>query len=70
MLGCEMQEVYSVIPLAPGHALAIGLTRYRQELFVSCYADPDALEDVNDLPALLKAERVEKTEPPAESMLY
>jgi WS/DGAT/MGAT family acyltransferase len=56
LLGCEMQEVYSVIPLAPGHALAIGMTRYRQELFVSCYADPDALEDVHELPALLEAE--------------
>lgn len=56
LLGCEMQEVYSVVPLAPGHALAIGMTRYRQELFVSCYADPDALEDVAELPPLLEAE--------------
>lgn len=56
LLGCEMQEVYSVIPLAPDHALAIGMTRYRQELFVSCYADPDALPDVHDLPAMLEAE--------------
>jgi diacylglycerol O-acyltransferase len=65
LLGCEMQEVYSAIPLAPGHALAIGLTRYRQQLFVSCYADPDALQDVDDLPALLKAELRALTPPPA-----
>ena len=56
LLGCELREIYSVIPLAPGHALAIGMVRYGQELFVGCYADPDALPDVHDLPALLEAE--------------
>jgi WS/DGAT/MGAT family acyltransferase len=55
-LGCELQEVYSVVPIAEGHALAIGMVRYRHELFVGCYADPDALPDVNQLPALLEAE--------------
>jgi WS/DGAT/MGAT family acyltransferase len=56
LLGCEMQEVYSVVPIPQGHALAVGMTRYRGELFVGCYADPDALEDVDDLPRLLEAE--------------
>lgn len=56
LLGCELQEVYSVVPLVQGHALAIGMVRYRQELFLGCYADPDALQDVHDLPALLEAE--------------
>lgn len=56
LLGCELQEVYSVVPIVQGHALAIGMVRYRQELFLGCYADPDALEDVHDLPALLEAE--------------
>jgi len=56
LLGCELQDVYSVVPLVEGHALAIGMVRYRQELFFGCYADPDALEDVHDLPALLEAE--------------
>lgn len=56
LLGCELKAVYSVVPLAPGHALAIGMVRYRQELFFGCYADPDALSDVHDLPALLEAE--------------
>ena len=54
--GCELQEVYSVVPIAQGHALAIGMVRYRQELFFGCYADPDALPAVDDLPALLEAE--------------
>jgi len=56
LLGCEMEEVYSVVPIAQGHALAIGLVRYRRELFFGGYADPDALPDVYRLPALLAAE--------------
>jgi len=56
LLGCELEEVYTVVPLVPGHALAIGMVRYRRELFFGCYADPDALDDVHDLPALLEAE--------------
>jgi WS/DGAT/MGAT family acyltransferase len=56
MLGCEMQEVYSVVPIADEHALAIGMIRYRRELFIGCYADPDALPEIHDLPQLLDAE--------------
>src|SRR3954468_16848640 len=40
LLGCELEEVYSVVPIVQGHALAIGMVRYRQELFFGCYADP------------------------------
>ena len=56
LLGCEAEEVYSVVPIAQGHALAIGMVRYRQELFFGCYADPDALPEVHQLPALIEAE--------------
>ena len=56
LLGCELEEVYSVVPIAQGHALAIGMVRYRQELFFGCYADPDALPDARELPALIEAE--------------
>ncbi len=56
LLGCEMEEVYSVVPIAQGHSLAIGMVRYRQELFFGCYADPHALPEVRELPALLAAE--------------
>ncbi len=56
VLGCELQEVYSVVPITEEHSLAIGMVRYRNELFVGCYADPDALPDVNLLPGLLDAE--------------
>ena len=56
LLGCELEEVYSVVPIAHGHALAIGMVRYRQELFFGCYADPTALPEVHQLPALIAAE--------------
>jgi diacylglycerol O-acyltransferase len=56
LLGCELEEVYSVVPIAQGHALAIGMVRYRQELFFGCYADPDALPRIQQLPALIEAE--------------
>jgi WS/DGAT/MGAT family acyltransferase len=56
VLGCELEEVYSVVPIPERHALAIGMVRYRNELFIGCYADPDALPDVHELPAMLKAE--------------
>lgn len=65
LLGCEMEEVYSVVPIAQGHALAIGMVRYRRELFFGCYADPDALPDVYHLPALLAAELRELAGHPA-----
>ncbi len=56
LLGCELDEVYSVVPIAQGHGLAIGMVRYRQELFFGCYADPDMLPEVHELPALLQGE--------------
>src|SRR4051794_38058645 len=63
LLGCELEEVYSVVPVAQGHALAIGMVRYRQELFFGCYADPDALPEVHQLPALIETELQELGRP-------
>jgi diacylglycerol O-acyltransferase len=56
VLGCPMEELYSVVPISEGHALAIGMVRFDQELFFGCYADPDALPTVAELPALLHSE--------------
>jgi WS/DGAT/MGAT family acyltransferase len=56
VLGCAVQEIYSVVPIAPRHSLAIGLVRYRRELFIGGYADPEAFPDVRGLPELLDAE--------------
>jgi WS/DGAT/MGAT family acyltransferase len=56
VLGGELEEVYSVVPIAARHSLAIGMVRYRRELFIGCYADPVVLPDVSELPGLLDAE--------------
>jgi hypothetical protein len=32
------------------------MVRYRKELFFGCYADPDALPEVYELPGLIEAE--------------
>jgi hypothetical protein len=56
VLGCEVQDVYSVVPIADRHSLAVGMVRYRNELFIGCYADPEALPDVHRLPTLLDRE--------------
>jgi WS/DGAT/MGAT family acyltransferase len=56
LLGCELEEAYSVVPIAQDHALAIGMVRYRQELFFGCYGDPDALPELDRLPELIGVE--------------
>ncbi len=56
VLGAKMEEVYSVVPITERHALAVGMVRYRRELFIGCYADPVALPEVTRLPELLDAE--------------
>ena len=56
LMGCELEEPYSVVPIAQGHALAIGMVRYNRELFFGCYGDPDALPEIEELPALLESE--------------
>ena len=56
LMGCELEEPYSVVPIAQGHALAIGMVRYNRQLFFGCYADPDAIPEIDELPALLEAE--------------
>jgi diacylglycerol O-acyltransferase len=64
LFGCELQEVYSVVPIPAGRSLAIGMIRYRKELFIGCYADPDALPEFRLLPALLDAELRQLATPP------
>jgi WS/DGAT/MGAT family acyltransferase len=67
VLGGELKEVYSVVPIAERHSLAIGMVRYRRELFIGCYADPVALPEVSELPGLLDAElRALARHPPRE----
>jgi diacylglycerol O-acyltransferase / wax synthase len=49
MLGCELEEVYPVVPLADEHAISIGLTTIGDGAFFGIYADPESLPDVEPL---------------------
>jgi diacylglycerol O-acyltransferase len=56
MLGAELSEAYPVVPLAEQHALAIGMFSYCDSLCFGLYADPEALPEVDQLPAFLNSE--------------
>jgi hypothetical protein len=59
-----MTEVYPVVPLARGQALALGITSYDGEVFFGFNADRDAMSDVDviaDLVVESLAELVETT---------
>jgi hypothetical protein len=47
MLGCELEEVYPVVPLADRHALSIGLTTIKDQAFFGVYADRESLPDAD-----------------------
>ena len=49
MLGCGLEEVYPVVPLADRHAISIGLTTIGDGAFFGIYADPESLPDVEPL---------------------
>jgi diacylglycerol O-acyltransferase / wax synthase len=49
MLGCELKEVYPVVPLADGHALSIGMTTVQDNACFGLYADREALPDADRL---------------------
>jgi diacylglycerol O-acyltransferase len=49
MLGCELKEVYPVVPLADGHALSIGMTTVQRDACFGLYADREALPDADSL---------------------
>ncbi len=47
--GARMQASYPVLPLAPGHSLAVGVTSYDGSVFYGISADRDAVPDVDVL---------------------
>lgn len=51
--GARLAETYPVIPLSPGHALAVGVTSYDGRVFVGFNADRDAVADVGEMPTYL-----------------
>jgi WS/DGAT/MGAT family acyltransferase len=60
--GARMLASYPVIPLARGHALAIGLTSYDGRVYYGLNADREALPDVDVLAQCLEDALVELTE--------
>jgi diacylglycerol O-acyltransferase len=47
MCGCELEEVYPVVPIADRHALAIGVTTIKDDSFFGIYADSESLPDAD-----------------------
>ena len=53
--GARAQSIYPVIPLSEGHALAIGVLSYAEQLHFALHADPNAVADSQELPGLIDA---------------
>jgi WS/DGAT/MGAT family acyltransferase len=47
MLGCELEEVYPVVPTPDDHAVSIGLTTIKDRAFFGVYADRQSLPDAD-----------------------
>jgi WS/DGAT/MGAT family acyltransferase len=45
--GAELTEVYPVVPLAPGHALGVAFSTYRENVHVGLHANGTALPDID-----------------------
>jgi diacylglycerol O-acyltransferase / wax synthase len=53
MLGCRLEEVYPVVPLADEHAVSIGFTTVDDQAFFGVYADRDSLPEADELAAAI-----------------
>jgi diacylglycerol O-acyltransferase / wax synthase len=49
MLGCELAEVFPVVPLSDQHAVSIGMTTINDRAYFGVYADTQSLPDANQL---------------------
>jgi diacylglycerol O-acyltransferase len=47
MLGCELEEVYPVVPTPDDHAVSIGLTTIKDRAFFGIYADRQSLPEAD-----------------------
>lgn len=47
--GADLEELFPVAPLAPGHALGVALSCYRGTAYIGLHADREALPDVQGL---------------------
>ncbi|MGH8863006.1 MAG: WS/DGAT domain-containing protein, partial [Jatrophihabitantaceae bacterium] len=53
--GCELAEMFPIMPLAAGHALAFGITSYNGGVYFAINADLDAVPDVAEIAELVPA---------------
>jgi hypothetical protein len=49
MLGCQLQAVYPVVPLADSHALSVGMTSVCDRICLGIYADREAIPQAGRL---------------------
>jgi WS/DGAT/MGAT family acyltransferase len=52
--GAMVEAIHPVIPISEGHAIAIGVLTYRDNLHFAAYVDPDALPDAAELAPLFR----------------
>ena len=64
-MGARMRDMYPVVPLAHGQAVAIGVTSYDGTVCYGLNADRDALPDVDTLAAAIDDSLAELKEAPA-----
>jgi diacylglycerol O-acyltransferase len=52
--GAKVSEIYPVIPISDGHAIAIGVLTYHDSLHFAAYVDPEALPQARELAPLFR----------------
>jgi diacylglycerol O-acyltransferase / wax synthase len=50
--GAMVDAIHPVIPISDGHAIAVGVLTYRDDLHFAAYVDPEALPDAGELGSL------------------
>ena len=60
--GARMLEVFPVVPLARGQAVAIGVTSYNGGVYFGLNADRDAMPDIRVLAGLIEESLAELME--------
>lgn len=60
--GAPLSEVFPVVPLARGQAVALGVTSYNGRVFYGLNADRDAMDDVDTITSALSESLIELVE--------
>lgn len=67
--GAQMVASYPMLPLAPGHLLAIGVTSYNGQVFFGLTGDRDALADLDVLAQCILHARLELAQTAAQTAM-